>query len=171
MKESAYSRGNKAFTLIELMVVVAIIAILVTMTMPVINRAVQNARIARVQTEVSTLESAFRAYYNAYNIWPDGMGDVSSGTEVNDSVVRVLTGEDRERNRRGIAFMEFPEGSLMGGSFVDAWEQPYLFVLDHNYDNEIEVSGIPEGGTLRRRVAVWSPGPPDDDQQGAITSW
>ncbi len=179
------ARNRQAFTLVEMLVVVAIIAMLVTISMPVINRALEIARISRARSEVNALESAFRAYYNTYHVWPSEIEGYDphdhSGNEMNEEWVKLFSGENvNNMNRRRIAFMEFAEHSLdEDGAFIDPWGSAYRFVLDHNYDNTISVD-VPGIGaiTLNRRVGVWSLGKPtgddgeyDEEDAEPITSW
>ncbi|NJK92864.1 MAG: hypothetical protein HC904_14215 [Blastochloris sp.] len=52
-------------------------------------------------------------------------------------------------------------GSGTAAAFVDPWSQPYRFVADSNYDNEIEVPGATAGAvvTINASLAIWSVGP------------
>ena len=67
---SRFSRRPAAFTLIELLTVIAIIAVLAAMLLPVINIAVQKARVARAKTEEAGLVNAIEAYDSAYGRMP-----------------------------------------------------------------------------------------------------
>lgn len=67
---SRFSRRPAAFTLIELLTVIAIIAVLAAMLLPVINIAVQRARVARAKTEEAGLVNAIEAYDSAYGRMP-----------------------------------------------------------------------------------------------------
>ncbi len=162
-------KRSPGFTLIELMIVIAIIAALAALSMPVINRAVESGREAQAASEVTALASALRAYYNTYSVWPSAFtGGGGSGVQVAGNVFRILAGEDvNDQNRRRITFMAFPEAALAGNRFNDPWGQTYRFQVDENYDNTVTVD-IEGTFTLHQRVAVWSQGPEDRDP---ITSW
>lgn len=54
---------RKGFTLIELMIVIAVIAILVGIILPNIRGMQQEARISRVKGELRTLQTAVESYY------------------------------------------------------------------------------------------------------------
>ena len=157
------------FTLVELMIVIAIISILAALSLPVVNRAIASGRESQAASEVTALASALRAYFNAYSVWPNAFtGSGDDGIQVAADVVRILAGENvNDQNRRRITFMEFPEAALNDQRFNDPWQQPYRFRVDENYDNTVTVD---VGGaiTLQQRVAVWSLGPEDRDP---ITSW
>ena len=63
-------RKRRAFTLIELFVVIAIIAVLVALLMPAIQGAVTQAKKARANADVKSLVLAWKNYYNEYGRWP-----------------------------------------------------------------------------------------------------
>src|SRR5690348_15513627 len=63
-------RPRRAFTLIEVMVVIVILTILVALLLPAINRVRVNARIAQVKTEISSLESAIATFKTMYSVDP-----------------------------------------------------------------------------------------------------
>ena len=154
---------RQAFTLIELLVVIAIIGILAALIMPALSRAIMRARITKTQAEVSNILTAWNSYYREYGLWPEGIG-TSDENLLNEAVQDILSGQNRSHNRRGLPFMEFPRDE-----YKDHWDNEYRFVLDHNYNNQVDVLGH---GTLDREVAVWSLGP--DGESGTdddITSW
>ena len=57
---------NAAFTLVELLVVIAIIGILAALLLPVMARASEKAKVARVRTELNALGLAFDMYSTDY---------------------------------------------------------------------------------------------------------
>ena len=61
--------ARHAFSLIELLVVVAIISILVGMVSVAASSARQNAYRARAQAEVRELSNALKAYWITYGFW------------------------------------------------------------------------------------------------------
>ncbi len=63
-------RQRRAFTLIELFVVIAIIAVLVALLMPAIQGAVTQAKKARANADVKSIVLAWKNYYNEYGRWP-----------------------------------------------------------------------------------------------------
>jgi len=66
------SRGNfsRAFTLVELLTVIAIIGILAAMLLTVLSSAVNSAKKARAKMEMSSLITAIQAYDSAYGRYP-----------------------------------------------------------------------------------------------------
>ena len=61
---------RRAFTLVEMLVVIAIIAILAGILIPVVGRAKTKAKVAAARVEMAGLETAIKSYKNDYNRWP-----------------------------------------------------------------------------------------------------
>lgn len=75
VETGAFRKSFKAFTLVELLVVVAIIALLVSILLPSLGRAKEQARIAVCLTNVRNIGSAFDLYINESDGWyPQGTG-------------------------------------------------------------------------------------------------
>lgn len=55
-------RSQKGFTLIELVVVIAIIGILVTIAVPAYNASQDNAKVAKIRADLRTIDSAHMIY-------------------------------------------------------------------------------------------------------------
>ncbi len=63
----------RAFTLIELLIVVAIIGILAAIAVPNFLNAQTRAKIARVESEQNSIESAYSMYRMDHSAWPPHM--------------------------------------------------------------------------------------------------
>ena len=61
-----------AFTMVELLVVIMILAILMSLLLPAINGVRRRARVAQVKTEISVLESAIASFKAEFGIEPPG---------------------------------------------------------------------------------------------------
>ncbi len=70
---------NKAFTLIELLIVVAIIAILAAIAVPNFLEAQTRAKISRVKADHRSITTALESYYLDNNVYPE-QGDTTSST-------------------------------------------------------------------------------------------
>jgi prepilin-type N-terminal cleavage/methylation domain-containing protein len=76
----SWLRGKMAFTLIELLIVVAIIAILAAIAVPNFLEAQTRSKISRVKTDMRSMGVAFMAYYQDNNsVPPDSVGEVDRG--------------------------------------------------------------------------------------------
>ncbi len=82
MSISTTRSGRRAFTLVELLVVIGIIAMLVSILLPVLNKAKQRANAVKCESNLKTLMMGFIMFSNDYkgylpgsqldiNAWPD----------------------------------------------------------------------------------------------------
>jgi prepilin-type N-terminal cleavage/methylation domain-containing protein len=164
------SASNKSgFTLIEMLTVVAIIAILAGLLFPAISAARRKAQVAQAQTEIKSIESALKTYYTEYGRWPIGNGggdDFSygkfetggqyTGCCDNYYLMGVLRGipdpagynstcgsnYQGQNNPRNIVFLEIAAGSQDSlGNYLDPWKHPYQITLDTDYDGNCDGLG------------------------------
>ncbi|OQX82004.1 MAG: hypothetical protein B6D56_00970 [Candidatus Omnitrophica bacterium 4484_70.1] len=72
---------KKGFTLVEIMIVVAIIALLAALVLPGLLRARINANEAAAQANLKTIATACESYASANNgMYPTSWGDLLNGT-------------------------------------------------------------------------------------------
>jgi len=71
---------GKAFTLIELMIVMAIIAILVGMVLPRFKGMRDQANISKSQGEIRALKTAVESYYIRYGSYPTALTQLWAAT-------------------------------------------------------------------------------------------
>jgi type II secretion system protein G len=65
---------QKAFTLIEMLVVISIIGILATLVAANLNSARSRARDAQRKSDIKNLQTAMRLYYNDFGTYPGASG-------------------------------------------------------------------------------------------------
>lgn len=79
-------REEEGFTLIELIIVVAIIAILGALVTPNVLKAIENSRVVAVVADSKSIKSAALTYYADTGEWPvsTDQGSENGGNEGND---------------------------------------------------------------------------------------
>jgi prepilin-type N-terminal cleavage/methylation domain-containing protein len=168
------------FTLMEILIVVAIISILAGLIVPTFFYAKTRAREAKARTIVKSLETAFKGYLDTYKVWPD---DFTDG-DISGDLFKVMRGENvSSMNPQQIAFFEFESTSNYPSAYefyaLDSWSDPsdsstlkaYQVMFDKNYDNQIT---LPNGEIIYRSVAVWSVGEDRNNDYGGgddVPSW
>ena len=181
------SRRN-AFTLIEMLVVIAIIAILMALIFPAVNKARKLATRTRAQVAVKDIRTAFLGYFDEYKRWPTGLTGYDNGTdievtatgiEMDTLVVSMLSGVNvNSQNPRQIPFLDIPPDYLDSqGGYVDPWGGKYKYMCDFNLDDRTHIFFTNNNGetNLPVTVAVWSRGRNNSDEadkQGDdVRSW
>ncbi len=153
-------RTQRAFTLMELLVVMAVIAILLGMILPSYNSVRDKAKYTKAKVTVKNLETAFNAYLDRYRVWDATFG--SGANPIDATIVSMLKGQKIAGNSDGVVFYEFEMTNAVSGA-LDPWSNPsdptavktyYYFQVDHDYDNRI----TRDGQQISRTVIVWSPG-------------
>lgn len=168
----------EAFTLLEILVVIAIIAILAAIITPTYYYAKDRARETKARLEVKALETAFRSYLDTYKTWPgDSKHPLFPDGPIDGVIFESLSGvQDSILNPQGICFYEFPSSENYSDQTTayDPWANPkeekekqdkhiYQVKFDYLYANAI---AGPDGQTIHRSVIVWSCGKNGKNDQG-----
>jgi prepilin-type N-terminal cleavage/methylation domain-containing protein len=74
-------RNNKGFTLIEMVVVLAVVAILAAILTPTIARNIQDAKLTRATNEAQVIGAAIASFYKDVGRWPSADGSAATLTE------------------------------------------------------------------------------------------
>jgi len=156
-------RHPRAFTLIELMVVIGIIGILVGLVVPSLFGVYERARKAQAKNELTQIVNAVNAFYTDYGKYPtSAVTDATAiyGPEGGANTNNLLFNELRPctaanpntsctaaavLNTRQIAFISprvyttatARSGIASDGQWYDPWGNPYNIKIDANYDNQI----------------------------------
>jgi general secretion pathway protein G len=129
---------NKGFTLVELLIVVAIIAVLASLVVVAVGRAPVEARIAVAKTQMNKIAAALELYSGDVGFYPPG--DAANDTGI-INVVEALSGKPRWEGGGGgpNLIWEFKEKELVQSKFdtsrkvlVDPWGKPWHYTRATN---------------------------------------
>jgi len=186
--------GQKAFTLLELTVVIAIILVLAGLLVPTVQSILERAKKVQAKNDLSQIVTAVNAFYTEYGRYPTtATTDVTFFTNPsNDQLLDVLrnntTGGNAtlvtSLNSRQIVFISPPEDPMQlnpkgkigsDQQFHDPWGNAYAVRLDANYDNQVSNPYGSGGGAgpdpLRQGVISWSVGKDANlGSNGSLTS-
>ena len=120
------SPGASGFSLLEMMLVVAVIGILMGMLGAAAYAARQRTYVTLAQAEAQQIATAFKSYWLAKDKWPDGFG--TGWTKLTRKNLAVLMGADAD----GTVYLDVPPDRFEGGDedeerafFCDPWGHPY----------------------------------------------
>jgi len=153
--------ASRAFTLIELLITITIIAILASMTAAGISYAIDQANRLKVRTVVDELKIGIGQYQTEYGRFPiDSNVTGANGedapellTDGSNSVVDAIMGippassGTPDLNPKRTPFAQFPPAhngrhGLVGAArpyrLNDMYGQPYHILLDSNGDNQVK---------------------------------
>jgi len=75
IKISKFDQEKKAFTLIELLIVIAVIGVLIAIILPNLIGMRERARDSKRKNDLAQLKTALRMYFNDYNSYPQSSID------------------------------------------------------------------------------------------------
>jgi len=179
-------KRDRAFTLIELLIVITMIAILAGLLFPAFTAIQNQAKRVQAKNDVTQIVTAVNGYYTEYGKYPidttvKGTGDATYSTDNNSlfDVLRNMTGTTpgNALNPRGIVFIQPPiskvsnpakAGLDSAGVWYDPWGSRYVIMIDGNYDNQLPNPYTQNAGptTLATGVIAWSFG--TDGQSGSV---
>jgi len=105
------NRRVNAFTLIELLTVIAIIAVLIGLLFPAIKSALLKAEITKAKVQMSNLETAFKSYYTEYGHWPVADANSNITYIVDTNLVALLQGLRNTATLTGPSGFTYPSGA------------------------------------------------------------
>ncbi len=144
----------KGFTLVELMVVIAIMGILISLVTAGAQAARRRAAVTKAKVTISGLETAIAEYAGDMGKYPP------TG---NGPMIAALQDDPGKADWAG-PYMEFKHDELKDDELMDSWGHPYIYVSVNG--------GAPEH--RERSFDLHSFGPNGVDDQGAgddIVNW
>ena len=169
---------RRAFTLLELLVVIAIIAILLGLVFPVFQGVQERAKKVQAKNDLTQIVTAVNAFYTEYGRYPtsattDATATYGAGSSSSKAVFDELRNTGSVTiNTRQIVFISpaedgtqtSPKGKIgSDGQFHDPWGSAYAIGIDAAYDNQITPNpyGANNGAgasPVRQGVIAWSVG-------------
>lgn len=173
---------KSGFTLIEILVVIAIIAMLAAIIIPAAGGALRATKKRRAMVEMNSIKTAVTDFLrdHHYMPWPPatvqdrkiwvGADKWTQDAEAQKPLILLLTGDNAMKK----SYLQIPEKSRPDKDtlvFVDPWGQPYQIGLDRNLDGQVETklawthskdTNSPNWNAKKvlEKVLVYSPGPP-----------
>lgn len=97
-KKMSNQKISKAFTLIELLIVIAVIGILVAVILPNLIGMRERAQDTKKKNDLVQIKNALRMYYNDYNAYPQDHGgqiccDVPTGCDTICNSALIVAGQ------------------------------------------------------------------------------
>ena len=156
MRTSSRASRLRAFTLIELLIVIAIIAILAAIALPNFLEAQTRAKVSRAMADMRSMSTAIEAYYVDNNAYPRGR---AAGTEVTTNYVplsrRVVPLTTPVAYMTSVPPDAFP--ATRGSEGLEAWQiDTYdYFDADSDMDEDKTRPEYPQGEKNSTRFCVW----------------
>lgn len=157
------NRPKTGFTLIEMLVVIAIIALLAGLLFPAITAALQTSYRRRAAVNCQAIEQAIVMYMNDHNgRFPIPIGqhgdDDNTIDEVGDAnetysknILRVLMALNVDLNPKRKVYLS-TEVPSTDGTYRDPWGTQYQIILDRNMDGKINY--LTNSSQAHRKKAV-----------------
>lgn len=83
-------KKNQAFTLVEMVVVIAVVALLSAIIVPLVAKQVDDAKIAKAKNEMTVIAAAIGQFYKDIGVWPAASSDGT--TRVDHALKGLISG-------------------------------------------------------------------------------
>ena len=160
-----------AFTLIEVLIVLAIIMVLATMTMGALHVVKEAAKKKEAAVQEKALVIAIKNYKGDFYKWPGQTEASKKDVEFKDEECATVIEPLLTNPKKKIYMREIPEGSYTNGAYLDPWNESYIIVIDYDGNDEVEVKVGDFHETVYDNVAVLSIGQDPDNPDKGVFSW
>lgn len=111
--------NNRGFSLLEILIVLAIGTVLAGLILPASQKARQRGLLVKVEATISAVETALSLYETDFGDYP-----IHSGTF--GEVLKILTEETGNPHYKG-PYLRFKEKDLQNEELLDPWKEPYQY--------------------------------------------
>lgn len=162
MKKKARTDG---FTLIEILVVIAILAVLMGMMIPAAGTIVKRAKVSTARTDAAVVQSALVKYRMEYGCWPSFAKGGSEHKTDSEFLETMMPDEGKvppAENLKRVRFLEGGKGAVVDNQYVDPWGNPFRYLVNETPKDTMSLknlSGYSGPKEIRAKAIVWSLGP------------
>jgi prepilin-type N-terminal cleavage/methylation domain-containing protein len=139
---------KNGFTLVEIMITVAVISLLASLGAYAVTKAMDSGRIKKATIELEMISSATLQFAHDTGKWPNGTVRTRAGT----TEIWNLSGDQFGLTGSDGSIKNW-KGPYYDGEILDPWGNPYFFDPDYriNGENHIVVGSFGPNGKGRNR--------------------
>lgn len=135
MTKKLAKKGNKGFTLVEILIVIAIIGILALAIVPNASKSIERSKVTSLISDYRTIKSAALTYFSDMDEWPeDGAGKVGFVTAPDGASGKWM----------GPYIEKWPESNEWNGEIIYNCKEGTLFGTDYVEERYLTLTKIPK---------------------------
>ena len=158
---SQKSRSAAAFTLLEMLGVLSILAILLSLVLPIVQKTRAQAKAARAKSDISKIESALHLYKIDYGVGPNGA--VAGLILVADGLYTILSADTTNTLLSPSTkepYLKVSAASMRQSTrqCVDPWKTPYWIrptAVNNPNDFDVFSSGMDQTKATADDINNW----------------